>query len=1076
MTNIVEEKESLLISNLLRISLQSNLQVQKSLSGSPFVYLEDYFEELEKSGKSLNLRFTNIDDIIYYRLKTFFKSGDWKEGVLALQFLVESYGRFRNELSSTRLCNEVKNKISDCIDLLPKYGALLIQCPELFEVDNNVDIKLRILKFLEMAIPTIFMASMLDKLEANDPNCIESIWGPVIDKLIEKILGRTFMDLHMSIAKNIMFLSQFKQLVNVLTNRPLFLPSNNTNNNSVFGTSPGFTLQTGSLFGGFISPNPIDKSLQSKDNLNPIIQKYFSGILMKTQTQITQSKLSIKNELSLIHEQSLILFRNILKSNINNRRKVLKWIGLVCCSNEGRTKLFNAISGLSSLRNNSNTRSLQSSIQSLILRTSGQTTNGFSLNVLELILKLLEPVKIEKVPDLDYFYILWGKLDENGDIGNEVKSILGDLINEATLGDKEKIKQWADIIEAKKIDIENKKLEYNDIIRFPTQIFWLSCKAIIVFMHPILSEYENKIHELNEYRNNSSSMGLLRQDTEFERLTAELLLYDCTLFHTNIMTTYWHFLSIFCHFIIRSIYSFDKDGNKIMEWDDLIYSKQGRLLNAMRNFGQPSSSLSPQFSVLPSRIVDDIMTTTELILRIKGNDESIIGFDFDSYISLCISLISFGNYFNNPHSRCQKGVGSIHYLLQLPQYRQKIETNEDCIEFILPNLISLFNDVQKSPYFDRFSLRLPIIILLENLIGIESHRNRLYSFVKDRDEAFTKFIHLLVSDLNYLLEEGMSMLAEIKKREISNNANSDNLQTNNNIYSNDSNNNINITNQSSNQNNEDLEHESAYQNSDIQSSIEEMPLERLNQSCKGYMQLSHTSASLLQKITQYYPEEIIDSPLILPQIVTCLNSTLDRLVGPKCLELKVSNFESYNFNPRQLLANICLTYIKLSFKNLSTMTNSVNLSTNSEQEICSQLISEIIEEQRFFKVTTFAKAYHIVRREGLLNLVQLKQFGQLVKIIQERATEHAQGNQDILNIDAMDIPEEFLDPIMQDIMIDPVMLPTSSKIMDRRIIERILMSDGLDPFNRFPLSRSELIPQSELKQQIQEFISKYKKT
>lgn len=43
---------------------------------------------------------------------------------------------------------------------------------------------------------------------------------------------------------------------------------------------------------------------------------------------------------------------------------------------------------------------------------------------------------------------------------------------------------------------------------------------------------------------------------------------------------------------------------------------------------------------------------------------------------------------------------------------------------------------------------------------------------------------------------------------------------------------------------------------------------------------------------------------------------------------------------------------------------------------------------------------------------------------------------------------EFLDPIMADLMTDPVRLPTSNTVMDRRNIERHLMSEPSDPFNR----------------------------
>jgi hypothetical protein len=71
-----------------------------------------------------------------------------------------------------------------------------------------------------------------------------------------------------------------------------------------------------------------------------------------------------------------------------------------------------------------------------------------------------------------------------------------------------------------------------------------------------------------------------------------------------------------------------------------------------------------------------------------------------------------------------------------------------------------------------------------------------------------------------------------------------------------------------------------------------------------------------------------------------------------------------------------------------------------------------------------------------------------------------------------DVPEEYLDPLMNDIMNDPVMLPTSGNIMDRDVIMRHLLGEQNDPFNREPLSADMLIPQDELRQKIE----KWKKT
>ena len=51
-----------------------------------------------------------------------------------------------------------------------------------------------------------------------------------------------------------------------------------------------------------------------------------------------------------------------------------------------------------------------------------------------------------------------------------------------------------------------------------------------------------------------------------------------------------------------------------------------------------------------------------------------------------------------------------------------------------------------------------------------------------------------------------------------------------------------------------------------------------------------------------------------------------------------------------------------------------------------------------------------------------------------------------------------LDPVMYDLMEDPVILPTSKQTVDRSTIATHLLSDATDPFNRKPLKIEDVIP------------------
>jgi hypothetical protein len=201
------------------------------------------------------------------------------------------------------------------------------------------------------------------------------------------------------------------------------------------------------------------------------------------------------------------------------------------------------------------------------------------------------------------------------------------------------------------------------------------------------------------------------------------------------------------------------------------------------------------------------------------------------------------------------------------------------------------------------------------------------------------------------------------------------------------------------------------------------------------------------------PKVLVKDEVVLTQLTQAfLDPNLERLVGAKCMELKAKSgskdFEEYNFDPKKLLMQICVIYITLA---------------REAPEKTRRLVSE---DGRYYKPETFKKALRILTRERMINEEQQKQFQQFTSELAERQMQ-AQQAEDV------DIPEEYLDPVMADLMTDPVMLPNSQKIMDRNTIVRIIMSDDHDPFTRTPLKQEELIPQPELKAEIAEFARKH---
>mmetsp|Transcript_42583 Transcript_42583/g.95809 ORF Transcript_42583/g.95809 Transcript_42583/m.95809 type:complete len:192 (-) Transcript_42583:97-672(-) len=156
-----------------------------------------------------------------------------------------------------------------------------------------------------------------------------------------------------------------------------------------------------------------------------------------------------------------------------------------------------------------------------------------------------------------------------------------------------------------------------------------------------------------------------------------------------------------------------------------------------------------------------------------------------------------------------------------------------------------------------------------------------------------------------------------------------------------------------------------------------------------------------------------------------------------------------SFTPKKLLTFLAEMYVALA------------------REDRDKVVHIVGEDTRNYKPQTFRKAIKILARENFIPAAALDDFRAFVDyLIQSASAQQAA-------MDAVEIPDEYLDPIMAEIMSDPVLLPTSKNIMDRKVIERQIMSTDEDPFNRQPLKKSDLIPQDDLRKEIHEFCAKH---
>jgi len=395
-------------------------------------------------------------------------------------------------------------------------------------------------------------------------------------------------------------------------------------------------------------------------------------------------------------------------------------------------------------------------------------------------------------------------------------------------------------------------------------------------------------------------------------------------------------------------------------------------------------------------------------------------------------MLGSGEHVKNPNLR-GKSTTILMNLAKQGQYLRLLETSPIFTGDIIPACIRVFTAVEKTKqsYYDirmqlKYQLRIPIMELFEKMLPLAGHKQALKTFAVDHSDEFLKFLNQMMNDATMQLEEGMDTLLEVRKlvREGGEGA---------------------LSRPAASAVNED---EQTSDGNDMYRRSRADPKEH----CKTYMKMGNRTIKTLWSICGEAPMVIASKLNVLQQLLhNCLNSCLDRLVGPRCMELKGStnDFQEFNFDPKELLQKIAEMYVFMN---------------RADKDRVQKMITE---DGRSYRPKTFIQAVKILRRERMISKEMLSDFEQFVDQLNKLASAQEAA---LLNLE---IPDNYLDPIMQEIMVDPVLLPTSKTIMDRKVIERHIMSNDDDPFNRAYLSVKDLEPQEELRAEIHAFCTKH---
>ncbi|KAI1410056.1 ubiquitin conjugation factor E4 [Hypoxylon sp. FL1857] len=218
-------------------------------------------------------------------------------------------------------------------------------------------------------------------------------------------------------------------------------------------------------------------------------------------------------------------------------------------------------------------------------------------------------------------------------------------------------------------------------------------------------------------------------------------------------------------------------------------------------------------------------------------------------------------------------------------------------------------------------------------------------------------------------------------------------------------------------------------------------LEAAEQQCQSWMQLVNDTMGMMKLFTAAL-RDAFTMPEIVTRLAGMLNYNLESLVGPKRSNLKVADSKKYHFEPRTLLSDFIDIYINLAPK--------------------PAFIEAVAADGRSYKPANFDAATKILEK--------ISQHPETISAWKALIVKFAEAKerQNQAELDLGEIPPEFEDPLMGDLMTDPVILP-SHNIVDRSTIVQQLLSNPRDPFTRMPMTIDDVVPANDLRIRIEEW-------
>jgi len=452
----------------------------------------------------------------------------------------------------------------------------------------------------------------------------------------------------------------------------------------------------------------------------------------------------------------------------------------------------------------------------------------------------------------------------------------------------------------------------------------------------------------------------------------------------------------------------------------------------------PLPALTLPFAILPEHLLGDLAEVVQFYLTQAHSagtgmpliDELLLHGEASDVLTALVVFTSSALHVRNPYVRAKlvetlsafkpdsaEDVERQHGRRRSPPGSAAglFDTHPLAVAHLPGNLLQFFVDCEHTGahtgFYDKFQFRHTAGALFEHMWTVPAYVDSICAAAKD-EARFTKFVNMLINDIIHHMDEAIEALGKVREYQ------------------------------------QKVADAAAWAavGAEEQATQEGTANQEMGQA-RAWLMYAARMLTLMANLSERIVAEFLVESMI-DRIAQMLNYFIDHLVGPKSMQLKVSDQEGMKatWEPDKVLVKLVTIYAHFA--------------------AFDGFAQSVARDDRSYRPAYFSKAAEVLRRPKIANsfpaaarnIAAFERFAKAVAACeQSNAVDEAELG---------DVPESFKDPITDAVMVEPVKFPSSGTIVDKATALRCLMNDPMDPYNRKPCTPDMLLPLPEVKAMI----------